>query len=232
MKKILIFQYFQCNSPERLTELEECINHNINLDFDEIIIFNDSINPTFLQNNIKNIVINRRLTYKDYIDIISSEENFGSLVVLTNSDIKLDSEILRLGKLIKPIDFIALSRYEKNGLIAPDPAFTQDTWAMLSQPIPPTILYQCGIPLGMPGCENRFSEIIFSAGYRVANPSISIKNRHIQIKPSVHKFEEKMFGAILAIPPCSIEQLITPDPEFQPTPYYLPCFSNHLIRVG
>jgi hypothetical protein len=232
MKKILIFQNFKTNLEARNAELEECISHNINLGFDEVIIFNDDIEPTIFKNNIKNIKANKRLSYGDYIDFVGSKENLGSFVVLTNTDIKLDSGLLSLSDVIEPIDFIALSRYEANGLIAPDPAFTQDTWAMLCQPIPPTILYQSGIPLGLPGCENRFAEIIFSAGHRISNPSLSIKNMHVQAIPSIHKFQEKMFGAILAVPPCSIEQLVHSNPEIHPTPYYLPCFSDRLITIG
>lgn len=232
MKKILIFQYFQSNSAARSSELEECILHNINLGFDEIIIFNDGVRSPFFNKNIKNIEVNNRLSYRDYIDFVGCRDNFGSFVVLTNTDIKLDKNLLNLGDSIQPIDFIALSRYEANGLIAPEPSFTQDTWAMLSQPIPPSILYQSAIPLGLPGCENRFAEVIFSAGYRVSNPSISIKNIHVQAIPSVHKFEEKMFGAILAIPPSSIEELNTSSPVNHPRPYYLPCFSDHLITIG
>jgi len=232
MKKILVFQYFNCNLPSRAAELETCILHNISIGFDEIIIFNDSVEPAFFQKNIKNIESNRRLTYRDYVDILRDQDNFGSFIVLTNTDIKLDDEILSLGDIIKPIDFIALSRHEANGAIAPNPAITQDTWAMLSQPLPPTIIHQSGIPLGMPGCENRFSEIIFSAGHRVFNPSLDIKNQHIQAIPSVHKFEEKMFGAILSIPPCRIDQISNCNPDEFPTPYYLPCFADHLISIG
>lgn len=232
MKKILIFQYFNCDSQSRAAELKDCILHNISLEFDEIIIFNDTVEPAFFQKNIKNIKSGRRITYRDYVDILGDKNNFGSLVVLTNTDIKLDKKVLTLGDIIEPIDFIALSRYEDNGLISPNPAVTQDTWAMISQPMPPTILYQSGIPLGMPGCENRFSEIIFSAGHRVFNPSIDIKNQHVQAIPSVHKFEEKMFGAILLIPPCSVEQIKNGNINDYPRPFYLPCFSDHLISIG
>jgi len=232
MKKILVFQYFDCNLPSRAAELESCIVHNLGIGFDEIIIFNDSIKPIFFQKNVINIESSYRLTYRDYVDILRDEKNFGSFIVLTNTDIRLDEKILTLSSIVKPIDFIALSRHEANGVIAPDPAITQDTWAMLSQPIPPTIIYQSGIPLGMPGCENRFSEIMFSAGHRVFNPSLDICNQHIQAIPSIHKFEDKMFGAILAIPPCRTDQISTCTLDEFPKPYYLPCFSDRLISIG
>jgi len=232
MKKILVFQYFKCNLEDRAMELEACILHNISIGFDEVIIFNDSVTPAFFGKNVTNIVLNERLSYRHYVDILRAEENFGSLVVLTNADIKLDQNMLSLGEIIQPIDFIALTRYESDGRIAPNPQVTQDTWAMLSQPLPPTVVYQSAIPLGMPGCENRFSEIIFSAGYRVFNPSIDIKNRHIQATPSMHKFEEKMFGAILLIPPCRIDQVSSCSLDDFPRPYYLPCFSDRLINIG
>ena len=71
----------------------------------------------------------------------------------------IDTNIFNLAEVMKPVDFICMSRYEENGVIATSPAFTQDTWAILSQPVHNSIIHQSSIPLGIPGCENRFSEI-------------------------------------------------------------------------
>jgi hypothetical protein len=231
-KKILIFQWFDCKNDDRKKELEECALHNISMGFDEVIIYNDSVEPIFFGEQIKNIATNRRITYRDYIDFLNLQENYGSFVVLTNTDIKIDKELLGLSALMQPIDFISLSRYEINGELASSPAFTQDTWAMLSQPIHQSIIHQSSIPLGMPGCENRFSEIIFNVGYRVFNPCLDIKNQHIQKIPSVHKLENKIYGAILTIPPCLTQQIISGVVDEYPRPYYLPSFHQGMINIG
>ena len=52
MKKILIFQWFDCNDALRKNELVQCIEHNLELGFDDVIIFNDSVEPTFTGDNI------------------------------------------------------------------------------------------------------------------------------------------------------------------------------------
>jgi hypothetical protein len=231
-KKILIFQLFNCKDEGRKKELEESARHNINVGFDEVIIFNDSVDPIFFGEHIKNVSIDRRITYRDFIDIAGKEENFGSFVVLTNTDIKIDKALLSLAEIVKPIDFISLTRYEMNGALAESPAFTQDTWAMLSQPIHQSIIHQSSIPLGMPGCENRFSEIIFNMGFRVFNPCLDIKNQHIQKIPSIHKLEDKIFGAILTIPPCNIQQVVSGIVDEYPRPHYLPSFHKGLIKIG
>jgi hypothetical protein len=47
------------------------------------------------------------MTYRDYIDIIDLQEN-GSLVVLTNTDIMLDTNILAISEVIRKNFFCVL----------------------------------------------------------------------------------------------------------------------------
>ena len=227
-----MFQWFDCIDEVRKKEFIDCINHNLNIGFDEVIIFNDKVQPAFFGDGIKNISSNTRLTYRDYIDLVNDVSNYGSLIVLTNTDIKIDTNIFNLAEVMKPVDFICMSRYEENGVIATSPAFTQDTWAILSQPVHNSIIHQSSIPLGIPGCENRFSEILFTVGFRVYNPSLDIKNIHIHRVPSVHKNENRVFGTILTIPPCYVEDIKNGFVKEYPRPFYLTAFHDGPINIG
>lgn len=108
-----MFQWFDCKDIVRKQELTDCINHNLAIGLDEVIIYNDSVDPIFHGQNIKNVSTHSRITYSDYINVVKDPSNYGSLVVLTNTDIKLDKDILSLDSLIKEKTLIALSRYEK-----------------------------------------------------------------------------------------------------------------------
>jgi hypothetical protein len=230
MKKILIFQWFNCKDAVRKSELVECVEHNLTLGFDNVIIFNDSVQPAFDGSHVTNIDTNKRITYRDFVDVVNDPENFGAMVCLTNTDIKLDKNIVDVSRALQPNLLLSISRYELNGQLADSPWCTQDTWIALSQPIPESVVWQSGIPLGLPGCENRFSEIFFSAGFRVSNPCMDIKNIHVQSMKSVHRDENRVFGAYLFIPACNINQVGTA--ESFPTPVYLPRFANRSFRIG
>ena len=215
MKKILIFQWFDCKDLARRRELLECIHHNINLGFDEVIIFNDSVEPVINVPGVQNIFTNSRISYLDFINIVNDPKNFGALVVLTNSDIKLDSKILQLVGLKNRI-LIALSRYESNGQLTEFAFYSQDVWVMTSQPIHRSIIYQCNIPLGVPGCDQRFGEIIFSAGFSVFNPCLEIKNIHLHSNVATHLDENRLFGTYLFVNPCTYEDIRVSRPNIVP----------------
>ena len=215
MKKILIFQWFDCKDQARRRELTECIHHNINLGFDEVIIFNDSIKPVVNAPHVQNVPTNSRISYLDFINVVKDLKNFGALVVLANTDIKLDGKILQLAGLKNRI-LIALSRYESNGQLTDYSFYSQDVWAMTSQPIHRSIIHQCNIPLGVPGCDQRFSEIIFSAGFSVFNPCLEIKNTHLHTNAATHLDEDRLFGTYLFVNPCTYEDIRLSRPNIVP----------------
>jgi len=231
MKKILIFQWFDCKDPVRKKELIECASHNKDLGFDEVIIFNDSVDPYFEGSHVKNIVTKKRITYRDYIDYVSDPESHGALIVLTNTDIKLDKKILDSDQFIKEKTLFALSRYEMNGALAESPWCTQDVWIMLSQPIHKSVIHQCDIPLGMPGCEIRFAEILFNTGFAVFNPCLDIKNIHIHSNPATHLDENRIYGAYLFTPACTLHDISAGSQRALPVPHYLTSFINRLFTI-
>jgi hypothetical protein len=126
---------------------------------------------------------------------------------LTNTDIKLDPGIIGIAPRLTPRDFWCLTRYEANGLIAPASHCTQDTWAVIGQEIHSGLMAQAAIPLGYPGCELRFAELFFAYRYRVCNPSLDIKNQHIQAIDSIHEDRYRICGAYLFTPPCRLDDI-------------------------
>ena len=223
MKNILIIQNFNCSDTLRKNEINECIHHNTQIGFDEVIIFNDSIEPTFLSSHIKNIDSSGRLTYADFLKVVDNPANYGDLLVMTNSDIKLDPKILESKKYLKEKMLFVFTRYEIDGNLAKNPEITQDTWALLGQPIPKGIKNQSLIPLGLPGCELRFAEIFFSSGFAVFNPCLSVQNTHIHSKKTEHLDENRLWGAYLFTPACYFDDTVGAIKHF-PTPFYLTSF--------
>jgi len=229
MKTILIFQYFDCRDATRKAEFIDCINHNISLGFDEIIIFNESVDPPFSGSNIKNVRTNKRLSYRDYIEVVTNPAYFGSLIILTNTDIKLDPKILGLP--LKERGLFVFSRYEQNKLLAETPWATQDTWALLGQPLAKGVWLQTEFPLGVPGCELRFAEIIYSAGLAVFNPCLSIKNIHIHSEQKPHSNEDRLYGAYVYTPACTLEDISLGKREKFPAVAYLTAFMAEPARI-
>lgn len=229
MKKILVFQWFDCKDEARRKELLECIHHNLSLAFDEFIILNDSTPALFTGEKIQNIQTTKRMTFQDWVAILNDPKNHGAVVCLTNTDIKLDPSLPSKCDFIQQNQLIALSRYEKNGELAPNPWVTQDTWAAISQPIHNSVVHQSGIPLGVPGCENRIAELFFNVGFEVINPCLDILNMHIQSVDSVHELQNKVAGTYLAIPPSNLQAQGGYPPAM---PMYFVLNMNKMFQIG
>jgi hypothetical protein len=221
MKKILLTQWYDCKDPDRHAELLKCVSHNLSLSFDIIYVFHDKSAIEFVASNVNNLHVNRRLTFRDYLQIVAQDCHRGDMLVLTNTDILLDGRIFQLESMMNANQLVALTRYEADGNLASTPWCTQDTWVLVGQQIHQSALSSSDIPLGTPGCELRFSEIMYSLGYSVFNPCIDIRNMHIHSKASVHLDEDRNYGAYLFTPTCSIVDLAnTSESEAPRVVYY------------
>lgn len=143
------------------------------------------------------------------------------MICLTNTDIKIDLNIFLINDVLEDNQLIALSRYESNGEIAKSPWCTQDFWCIRSQSIHKSILIQSNIPLGIPGCENRFSEIMHSVGFEVFNPNLEIKNQHMHQIQANYPQSERLYGTYLFIPTCTIDDIKQKNPAHSPNINYL-----------
>lgn len=221
MRNILITQWFDCTDPERYSELFQCVAHNLSQRFDDVYIFHDRSTFEFAAPNVNNLRIDRRMTFRDYLQLVEQDHHQGDMMVLTNTDIQLDGRIFGLREVLKENQLIALSRYEADGTLANSPWCTQDTWVLLGQKIHQSALWSSDIPIGTPGCELRFSEVLYSVGYSVFNPCEDIRNLHVHSEPSVHKDEIRNFGAYLFTPACRFADLSsTSDPPLPSLVYH------------
>jgi hypothetical protein len=235
VNKILLFQWFDCRDPTRRVEFETCIEHNLTIGFDEFIIFNESTAPRYFDSTgggrVTNIETNKRLTFRDYLQVVNTPTNRDTLIVLTNTDIRLDKAILDLGSIMRTNDFLCFSRYEADGRLKDAPWCTQDVWAMLSQPVSNGIIFQSDIPIGMPGCELRFSEIMFGAGYSIFNPALDVRHSHLHSHQVAHDENNRVYGAYLFTPPCTIAAFSAKEPGCMGQPVYLTKFSQQPSQI-
>lgn len=230
VRAILTFQCFECLDAHRHDELRRCIEHNLSLPFDKVIIYNDSTAPAFFDDRTENLCGAGRQTFRDYLRIVEDPRYRGDLVVLTNTDIMLDRELLRAREHIRPSDLLCFSRYEADGAFPAAPWCTQDVWMMLAQPVPASVLLQSTLPLGLPGCETRFAELLFNAGYSVMNPSLDTRNVHVHTRQTPAKDENRIYGAHLLTPPCRLADLGERRSIPRPVPVYLAKFLDR--RAG
>jgi len=161
-----------------------------------------------------------RLKFRSYLQMVCDSKP-ESIIVLTNSDVALDPLILSKSATINEGEVFAISRYEEGGGLNPLHWCSQDTWVMRGQDLPKPLIDSTNFNLGWPGCELRFTEALFSYGFKVSNPALDIINIHHQKHPSVHKDTERYYGAYIFSPACHLESRLSSAPESLATPVYL-----------
>jgi hypothetical protein len=155
--------YFDSNL-ERQKEIEECFTRNCSLKKLDLFI------P---------IYSSQRLTFEDFfsrINLISSDDDIN---IIANSDIYFDSTI-ELAKKIKSNECFALSRWDiqSDGSAQHfNRSDSQDVWIFRGQ----IKNVSANFFLGYRGCDNRLAFEISRAGYKVSNPSLSIKTYHLHL---------------------------------------------------
>ena len=164
MKINLFSSYYTVEDPKRQAEIDFCYQHNV---------ANKSIDACYYYDK-------GRPTYSDFFDWMGEFPN--DVNVLTNSDIYFDETI----ELAKDLDFktaYALTRWEeRHNEIRPFEAshngakakHSQDVWIFLGAPR----VKNANFCLGQPGCDNRIAYLMRFSGYRVLNPSLSIRAIH------------------------------------------------------
>lgn len=153
--------YYEDSDSMRNDELQECIRNNVS---------NTSINYVMI--NSKD-----RLKYNDFFRIINSYSDKEDVNVIANLDIYLDSATCHLMERIKEREVYALCRWDKkvDGSVKfcnrPD---SQDTWVFRGH-----VEVNVDFCIGYAGCDNRIAKIFSDVGWKVTNPSKSIKTIHV-----------------------------------------------------
>jgi hypothetical protein len=166
-------EYWDCGNEERNDEVINCINNNIKSNlFKNIFIFSEKKEKKLLHETIKA----SRITYQYIFD-----NSIDGINIFCNSDMEFD-ETLKLAQNIKEDEFYALTRYEDDMMLHKntDPYKgydSQDVWIWKDK----CKIKNANFFLGLPGCDNKIAYYAEQFGYKVKNPSLSIKTYHRHI---------------------------------------------------
>jgi len=180
---VLVTQFYKPENEDRFNEIKYCLRKNIqNPLIDVIAVHVKPSDIPYLETSgkIKIFEIADRATYQYLFDIGESLIGDG-LIIVANSDIFIDEEAIELClEHLQENEMYALSRWDLDEDMEAKHHKTwdsQDTWIFKNS-------IKSGnydIPLGIPGCDNRIAYELKEAGYKVINPSKTIKTYHFHL---------------------------------------------------
>lgn len=217
----LITSYYKPQNEQRQTELNNClINNAKNPNIKTIYLLNSEIyNIDFVEDAYKCKIVQflvndenkERLHYNFAIQFINYNL-VDEKCILSNSDIYFDETL----ELIETFDFtnnaFALSRHD-NGVLVSDAVCSQDSWVFKS-PLNVDIS-NLNFMFGVPVCDNIFSGFMVVHGYKVYNPSLSIKSYHLhESNYRTYSEDVRIHGLYLNISASSLETLHLTELQF------------------
>jgi hypothetical protein len=181
----LIQQYYEPSRAQRAREIKEALQKNIECDLiDKIILLNESKCVIPICEKVRQTVIGHRLTYLDVLTYVKSQVPSDTIVVISNSDIYMDSTLRLLYSIDLERKFLALLRYDvpESGepkLFGPRPD-SQDTWIFWSSSIDfPISQEDFNFSFGVPGCDNAITVAMLRKKFGIYNPALSIRTYHL-----------------------------------------------------
>jgi hypothetical protein len=185
MRKLYL-QYFSHNDPARKKELDFCTKHNVNnSNFDKVYVLLEKDEDDFpwLHNDRTEVInINKRANYKTFIEFANERSSGNDIHILANLDIFFDSSVQHLDQM-KEKDFITLTRWDINAETKQARFFnvncSQDTWIWKGKIDFDNTTLDLTYNLGTPGCDNAVCGEFHENGYRVLNPSLTVKSFHL-----------------------------------------------------
>lgn len=158
----LYINYYKDKNLERQKEIDYCFYKNIS---------NENLNVIILDSQA-------RVTFKMFFDKINKITFKNDINIIANSDIFFD-ESLNFVNNIKDNECYALSRWDldKNGQAKHfNRADSQDTW-IIKGFVKKNMFGDFN--MGFRGCDNRLAYEFEHAGYKILNPSLTIKTYHL-----------------------------------------------------
>jgi len=190
----LIVQYYRCTDIARQEEIDTCLRENLQNPLIEAthLLTEERFDFVRFPNHEKIIqtVIGERLTFERAFRYVNEADPSGERIwVLTNADIYFD-DTLRLVEW-KNLDGVvyALTRHDLQAdgsikLVPPEFAHgCQDVW--MFRTLVPLNEMVTDFPLGIAGCDHRIAYEFSVAGRAVANPSLSVVVRHLDLTRQV-----------------------------------------------
>ena len=173
----LFYNYYEDRDPQRKSEIDFCLQKNIENSLVDIIIVSSDNNPTF-----------------DFLfQKVNKISGDNDISIICNADVYFDGSIALIDKM--PLKTVyALSRWNGSTLDEKH----QDAWIFRGKVENISANFQ----LGKPGCDGRISQEFSNAGYTVINPSKSIKAYHYH-NSNIRNYteEERVAGPYLFVEP-------------------------------
>lgn len=210
----LFVNYYIDPNEERQKEIDVCLLNNLNNpEIEKVYIFGEYRNMPYNDNfpnhyKIVPLACNGRPTFKDFFAAINQSTGAHDINIIANSDIYLS-------RVLWPVlpthhQCFALTRWD----ILPDGSEkfynnsgSQDTWVFRG---PIKQVKGADYTQGVAGCDNKIAWDLERAGYRVSNPSLTIKTYHLH-NSGVRHYDKKEPGKkdIYRLPPPRKNVLIT-----------------------
>jgi len=183
MKLYYLTQYYTSKNVVRQEELNMALQKNIeNPYIDHIVLLNETDYTSKIpkSSKVQQVVIKKRLHYKDVMEYIVNHIPANALVAFANTDIYCDETIRYIWSTDMNNKFFALLRYE-NGKIYGPRADSQDTWILQSDSLQQRKINfsDFDFSFGVSGCDNAITLEMLRYKFLVVNPSLTIKTHHL-----------------------------------------------------
>lgn len=173
----LFYNYYEDKDPERKKEIDFCFQKNKENPLLDIVVIDSDETPT----------------YNYFFEKINKITGPNDINIICNSDIFFDDTISLANK-IGSKDMYALSRWDwinETSIKHRAIRNSQDVWIMRGK----VENVNGDFKLGIPYCDNRIAFEFTNVGYKVSNPSLSIKTYHVHNSGVRHyKNNEKVPG--------------------------------------
>lgn len=182
--KINLFTiWYDESNLDRLGEYETCLERNINNNLiNNIYVICEKVYPKqqfSFNSKIKFIYTENRPTYTDIFNLINMETNEFDINIISNTDIYFDNTLSYIESTLRKESVFCLTRWDVNQIGVAnfhDRKDSQDVWIFRGN-IKSSVYGD--FSLGIAGCDNRIAHELKQAGYKLLNPSLSIKCYHL-----------------------------------------------------
>lgn len=206
----VFFPYYQCGDKDRQKEIDLCLRKNAeNKLIDKLfVVIDDNCACPIENTNIQVINIDRRLTYKYWIELTHRFCSSG-ISLLCNSDIYFDETLSKAKQVLTSSKkFLALSRWELlGGALSkhPNPHWSQDCWGVrVGEEFSSSFMHQLDFPMGVPRCDNKIAYLFATQGWQIFNPVNDLKSIHVhetQMRTYHKKLDDRILGGVAYIHP-------------------------------
>ena len=161
---------------------------------DRIYLLNET-NEQFNYPKIVTIQTSKRPVFNDFFELINNETDDDGINIISNSDIYFDDSLKYISK-YSMSKVLALTRWNTNGIPKLQSTFfySQDTWVFFGE----VKKVKADFQIGSVGGDNRLAYELKAAGYKVCNPSLTIKTYHCHTDNFRNSYPKDFAGRVPA----------------------------------